>query len=173
MMEDTEWNDILRQKGIIPPKQDDISRIINEVMEERDGLESKTMDELDLLLEEDDDRVTSQYRDQRMKELMQQANSEIFGSIQEISKSQYEQQVTVASKKHWFSFLNRVIVILYQSYIQNSNKLMRDMAEFATKYKSVKFVKIQANACIENYPDKNVPTIIIYHQVLLINREKW
>ena len=103
MMEDTEWNDILRQKGIIPPKPqaDAIDRLINETLEERDSLENKTMDELDMLLEEDDDRIVSQYRDQRMKELFQQANNEVFGTIQEISKSQYEQQVTLASKKHW------------------------------------------------------------------------
>ena len=103
MMEDTEWNDILRAKGIIPPKTlpDQIDRIIAETLEERDTLEGKTMDELDLLLEEDDDRVVSQYRDQRMKEMMRQANDECFGAVQEIAKSQYEQHVTVASKKHW------------------------------------------------------------------------
>jgi hypothetical protein len=32
----------------------------------------------------------------------------------------------------------------------------------ANKFKSVKFVKIRADAAIPNYPDKNLPTLLIY-----------
>ena len=36
------------------------------------------------------------------------------------------------------------------------------LARLAAKYKSTKFCKIIADLCIPNYPDKNVPTLLIY-----------
>lgn len=34
--------------------------------------------------------------------------------------------------------------------------------QLASLYPSTKFVSIVSDQCIENYPDKNVPTIIVY-----------
>jgi hypothetical protein len=36
------------------------------------------------------------------------------------------------------------------------------MFEASEKYKHIKFLKIVATKCIENYPDQNVPTLVIY-----------
>lgn len=36
------------------------------------------------------------------------------------------------------------------------------LERLAAKYKATKFVKIVADMCIPNYPDKNVPTLLIY-----------
>lgn len=36
------------------------------------------------------------------------------------------------------------------------------MRTVANKFKYVKFVKIRADAAIPNYPDKNLPTLLIY-----------
>ena len=34
--------------------------------------------------------------------------------------------------------------------------------ELATRFGDVKFCQMQANLCIEGYPDRNTPTILIY-----------
>jgi hypothetical protein len=34
--------------------------------------------------------------------------------------------------------------------------------QLATKYTRTKFVKIISNDCIPNYPDRNLPTLLIY-----------
>ncbi len=49
------------------------------------------------------------------------------------------------------------------SFIE-SKLLTKCMAELAQRKKDVKFLRIFATNCIENYPDRNVPTIIIYHE---------
>lgn len=36
--------------------------------------------------------------------------------------------------------------------------------QLAALYPSTKFVSIVSDHCIENYPDKNVPTLIIYRK---------
>ena len=36
------------------------------------------------------------------------------------------------------------------------------MTKVALKFKATKFVKIESTKCIANYPDKNVPTLLLY-----------
>lgn len=70
--EDTEWNDILRAKGIIPEKEPEITEadiidMIDDALAERQAkaLQQRTVDELDELLEEGDEeeeRVLLEYR---------------------------------------------------------------------------------------------------------------
>lgn len=66
--EDTEWNDILRQHGIIPEKPKDPEPLIQEALVEAEHkahenrLEDKDLDELDELEDEEDERFLEQYR---------------------------------------------------------------------------------------------------------------
>ncbi|KAJ8293578.1 Phosducin-like protein C2A9.09 [Rhodotorula toruloides] len=48
--------------------------------------------------------------------------------------------------------------------VPESKKLMPIINELASLYPSTKFVSIVSDHCIENYPDKNVPTMIIYRK---------
>ncbi|KAJ3087927.1 Phosducin-like protein 3 [Quaeritorhiza haematococci] len=67
-MEDTEWNDVLRAKGILPPKpqqeaeitEDDLLDLVDKVIADKYGekpLEERTLEELDEVEDEVDDRV--------------------------------------------------------------------------------------------------------------------
>ena len=69
--EDTEWNDLLRKKGILPPKQkevseDEVVQLLEETVREKtkEGkhLEEMDLDDLDELEDEEDERVLQQYR---------------------------------------------------------------------------------------------------------------
>ena len=37
------------------------------------------------------------------------------------------------------------------------------MQELAAQYKYVKFLTIPSTECIPNYPDENLPTLLVYH----------
>lgn len=41
--------------------------------------------------------------------------------------------------------------------------LLRCLEELATKYPATKFVKIISTDCIPNYPDCNLPTLLVYN----------
>lgn len=40
---------------------------------------------------------------------------------------------------------------------------MQCMEELATMYSATKFVKIISTDCIPNYPDQNLPTVLVYN----------
>ncbi|KAG0298351.1 Phosducin-like protein 3 [Dissophora globulifera] len=164
--EDTEWNDILRAKGIIPKKEGEISEadiidMIDEVIAKRDAknYEQKTVDELDELLDEDnedEERVLQEYRQQRLNAMKQQMSEDKFGEVQHIYKTDFVREVTEASKTVW------VVVYLYKDYLPICKLMGAHLATVAAKHKACKFVKIIGDQCIPNYPDRNLPTLLIY-----------
>ncbi|CAG8504130.1 13441_t:CDS:2 [Ambispora leptoticha] len=111
---DTEWNDILRERGILPkkngPTEEEIFEALDEAIAARNAkrLEEKSLEELDELEDEEDDRVLLEYRIPECK------------------------------------LMNALL------------------SSLAMKYKSTKFLKIIGDDCIPGYPDKNLPTLLIY-----------
>ncbi|CAI2163308.1 4965_t:CDS:2 [Funneliformis geosporum] len=159
---DTEWNDILRSRGILPPKEgpteeeifEEMDKVIREKQEKH--LEDKTLDELDELEDEEDDRILMEYRQKRMAEIKAEASYEKFGQVIQISKPDFIKEVTEASQEVW------VIVHLFKEPIPECKLMNRHLATLAEKYKAVKFVKIIGDQCIPNYPDRNLPTLLVY-----------
>ena len=70
--EDTEWNDILRQHKILPPKkeaeisEEQLTGMLEETIREKQGggmaIDSMGLDELDELEDEEDERVLLEYK---------------------------------------------------------------------------------------------------------------
>jgi len=79
-----------------------------------------------------------------------------YGQLYEISRDEYVKEVTQADPESF------VVLNLYQSYIEVSELFNQIFCQLAKKYADVKFIKIIANKCSENFPDVNVPTLIIY-----------
>ncbi|KAI8329651.1 thioredoxin-like protein [Chlamydoabsidia padenii] len=161
---DTEWNDILRAKGILPPKdekskdevEDWFTDVIHAQKEKNESLENKTLDELDELEDEQDDRILLEYRQKRMQEMQAAAANNKFGQVTHISKPDFIKEVTEASKEY------HVVVHLYQNYIPACKLMNQCLDQLANQFKATKFVKIIADQCVPNYPDRNVPTLLIY-----------
>ncbi|CEP17685.1 hypothetical protein [Parasitella parasitica] len=161
---DTEWNDILRAKGILPPKDekrdDELEDAFVDMVRARqaklDSLDNKDLDELDELEDLEDDQILNEYRHKRMMEMQAQAAKEKFGEVKEISKTDFIKEVTEASKEC------HVVVHLYQDYIPACKLMNRCLNELALQFKATKFVRIVANMCIPNYPDQNLPTLLVY-----------
>ncbi|KAI9351058.1 thioredoxin-like protein [Pilaira anomala] len=161
---DTEWNDILRSKGILPPKdvekddrmEDAFVDMVRAREEKLNSLENKDLDELDELEDLEDDQILNQYRHKRMMEMQALAAKEKFGEVYDISKPDFIREVTEASKDCY------VVVHLYKDYIPACKLMNRCLAELAAQFKATKFVRIVSDQCIPNFPDHNVPTILIY-----------
>lgn len=162
---DTEWNDILRRKGILPPKEEpkhDDEEEEAEILKQQSVVktyEDMTLDELDENEDEfgeEDERAIEQYRQQRLAQWQATQIKNKFGEVLEISGQDYVQEVTNASKDLW------VILHLYKPGIPLCTLINQHLVALARKFKDVKFVKAISTTCIPNYPDKNLPTIFVY-----------
>ncbi|XP_073867209.1 phosducin-like protein 3 isoform X2 [Macaca fascicularis] len=108
---DTEWNDILRKKGILPPKER-LKELEEESDEEQHILqqsvvktyEDMTLEELEDHedeFNEEDERAIEMYRRQRLAEWKATKLKNKFGEVLEISGKDYVQEVTKAGEGLW------------------------------------------------------------------------
>ncbi|KAL2416444.1 Phosducin-like protein 2 [Exophiala dermatitidis] len=161
---DTEWNDILRKHGIIPEKPKDPEPMIQEALLEavqkahENRLEDKDLDELHELEDEEDEGFLEQYRQRRLAELSSLQKKSVYGQVFPLQKPDYARDVTEESNKAF------VLVNLTSSLGTNveSRVLSELWRQAAAKFGDVKFCEIRANLCIEGYPEKNTPTILVY-----------
>lgn len=121
-------------------------------------LEGKDFDELDELEDEEDEAFLEQYRQKRMAELSSIQKKAVHGSVYPISKPEYQREVTDASAK------GPVLVNLTSGMGTNvESRLLSELWRQAAKeYGDIKFCEIRASQAIENYPDRNCPTILVY-----------
>lgn len=121
-------------------------------------LEGKDLDELDELEDDEDDEFLEQYRKKRMAEISELQNKAVHGSVYPISKPDYQREVTDASRN------GPVFVNLTSSMGTNvESRVLSDLwRQAAAEYGDIKFCEIRANQAIENYPDRNCPTILVY-----------
>lgn len=161
---DTEWNDILRAKGIIPEKPPSPTPMIQEALEEarrlahENRLEGKDLDELAELEDDEDDAFLEEYRKKRLQELSEINKASVYNSVYHIQKPDYATDVTEESNKAY------VVVLLTSSQGTNTESriLIEIWRELAKKLGDVKFCQIRADLCIEGYPDRNTPTVLVY-----------
>jgi hypothetical protein len=170
--EDTEWNDILRQHGVIPEKPPSPTQQLEEAFEEalekahENRLEGKSLDELDELEEDglEDEAFIEQYKQKRMAEIREQASKERYGEVVKISKPDYTDEITNESKN--------ATVVVHLSYpgVTQSKLLAALFGRLSPKFKDVKFVEIDARQVNENYPLQNCPTILVYRDTNVVKQ---
>uniref|UniRef100_A0A3Q2GUB0 Phosducin-like protein 3 n=1 Tax=Equus caballus TaxID=9796 RepID=A0A3Q2GUB0_HORSE len=178
---DTEWNDILRKKGILPSKESlkELEKKAEEEEEQRVLQQSIVKTYEDMTLEElednedefneEDERAIEMYRQQRLAEWKATKLKNKFGEVLEISGKDYVQEVTKAGEGLW------VILHLYKQGIPLSHCFLflfyriplcalinQHFSALARKFPDVKFIKAISTTCIPNYPDKNLPTVFVY-----------
>lgn len=165
---DTEWNDILRKKGILPPKES-LTELEKEAAEKEEQAvlqqsvvktyEEMTLEELEENedeFNEEDERAIELYRQQRLAEWKATQLKNKFGEVLEISGKDYVQEVTRAGDGLW------VILHLYKQGIPLCSLINQHLSGLARKFPDVKFVKAISTTCIPNYPDRNLPTLFVY-----------
>jgi len=166
--QDTEWNDVLRQKGIIPAKskekeftEDEIVSMVESAVQKHAKGGAKdyadmTLEEIEALEDEEDEKVVRQYRDQRLQEIKHQLSRARYGDVREITADDYVQEVNKAGEGVW------VVLHLYQHSLPLCKLLNEYLQHLASKFPNTKFLKSIATLCIPNYPDRNLPTIFVY-----------
>ncbi len=82
----------------------------------------------------------------------------MYNQVYPLQKPDYSQDVTEAS--------NEAVVLVHLTSSLGTNiesrLLTQHWRELARKFGDVKFCEIRADLCIEGYPERNTPTILIY-----------
>nr|XP_033803668.1 phosducin-like protein 3 [Geotrypetes seraphini] len=163
---DTEWNDILRKKGILPPKEQTKEEEVDgeQLLQQQSVVktyEDMTLEELEENeddFNEEDERAVEMYRQQRIAQWQATQIKNKFGEVLEISGQDYVQEVTKAGKDLW------VVLHLYKQGIPLCALINQHFTGLAKKFPDVKFIKAISTTCIPNYPDKNLPSIFVYFE---------
>ncbi|KAF2867163.1 phosducin family protein [Massariosphaeria phaeospora] len=161
---DTEWNDILRKHGVIPEKPPSPTAFIEEALDEarrlahENRLEHKDLDELAELEDEEEDAFLEQYRQKRFQELSAINSASVYNQVYHLQKPDYSKDVTEASHKAY------IVVLLTSSQGTNAESaiLIEIWRQLAQRFGDVKFCQMRADLCIEGYPEKNTPTVLVY-----------
>ncbi|KAL2335207.1 hypothetical protein Fmac_016420 [Flemingia macrophylla] len=159
----TQWDDIQRKLGNLPAKPPafkppPFTPASDHQPKDQTWLDSKTSEELEDLEDDlDDDRFLQEYRKKRLAEMQEAAKVLRFGSVIPISGSDFIREVSQAPSDVW------VVVVLYKEGIPECGLLLQSIEELAVRYPATKFVKIISTDCIPNYPDRNVPTLLVYN----------
>ncbi|QLL32643.1 hypothetical protein HG536_0D01650 [Torulaspora globosa] len=185
--EDTEWNDILRQKGVIPERPPSPTAQLEEALAEaiakqhESRLEGKDISDLEELEDEEDEEFLELYKRKRLAEMAKLQEKSKFGEVYEINKPEYSKEITEASmgstadtddageaneEESSKSKTEGVYVFVHlalQSKLQ-SRVLSHMFRQLAPKFREIKFVEIKANRAIENYPEANCPTLLVYYK---------
>ena len=167
--ETTQWDDILRAKGITQPSQaelekaaaEEVAKAAEEAQERIDPLAFKSVGELSELEEEggdfDDSRALDSYREARLAEMKAAAARNRFGVVLPLVRVDFVREVNDASRDGTW-----VVIHLHQEHVEDSKLLERAFERLAASKKDVKCMVAKADNCIEGYPDRNVPTLLLY-----------
>ncbi|OWT38613.1 GTPase inhibitor [Cryptococcus neoformans] len=187
--EDTEFNDALRRHGILPPKppsrspSPDIPHIthtdaVRAVAATADADQLVTLIEGDNV-DSDDERMFEEYKRKRLHEMKKEEKKGRFGSMEPLGREDFVKEVTEGSKADPDGEQiedqddddeessprlkgTGVVVFLFKDSVPLSQHLRPLLNQAAAAHPSTKFLSIPAGLCIPNYPDKNVPTLLIY-----------
>lgn len=96
-------------------------------------------------------------RQKRFAELSTLQQTSIFNQVYPLQKVDYAREVTEASKNVF------VLVNLTSMGGNVESRVLTELwRQLAAKFGDIKFCEIRADMCIEGYPEKNTPTILVY-----------
>ncbi|KFV66486.1 Phosducin-like 2, partial [Dryobates pubescens] len=165
--EDTEWNDLLRHFGILPPKEkleDETEEVVLHLQREAEGrtqVEPYERMKLEELREAEDDfeadrKAIEMYRQQRLQEWKCLQRRQKYGELREICGEQYVKEVTNAPEDVW------VILHLYRPSVPMCLLVNEHLSLLARKFPEAKFLQATVDSCVQNYQDRCLPTILVY-----------
>jgi hypothetical protein len=93
-----------------------------------------------------------------MAELSTVSAASVYNQVYPVQKPDYSREVTEESEKAF------IFVLLTSSQGTNveSRVLVEVWRELASRFGDVKFCQIRADLCIEGYPERNTPTVLVY-----------
>jgi len=144
-------------------------------------LDDLNLDELKQREEEENDSDIEQHiatlQRERFEERTKEEREARFGRVYPISREDYTREVTEASKEPDPSDESPenegrgtgVVCFLYKSSHPASERAFEFTRTLAGRYPQTKFVSIVGDKCIPNYPDRNLPTLILYRNGQMVD----
>ncbi|EFA74928.1 phosducin-like protein [Heterostelium album PN500] len=174
MSGETEWDDIQIKLGnkAAPPKkltEDEIFDLIQEAAqyasekEKQEKLDNASLEDLKEMEDDEDEQVLEKLRQRRIAQMKAEAEKNKFGELYEISEPAYKSEVTETTG--YF-----VVVLLFKNGIPQCQLVNEILKELAKKHRATKFVRIRSEEAIHNYPDRNLPTILVYFNGMIVNQ---
>lgn len=127
--------------------------------ETRDVLADKSLADLDKLEDDVDEDTLEHYRRRRLEELKRTRERYKFGDVVHISRDEYVNEVTNASKSYPDS---AVVIHLYDESKPVCVLINRALTVVARRNGDVKFCKGVGSDVIANFPSANCPTVLVY-----------
>ncbi|KAK8552300.1 hypothetical protein V6N13_120712 [Hibiscus sabdariffa] len=127
----TQWDDIQRKLGNLPPKPPPFEPAPDpdSACKDKSWIDQKTEEELEDLEDDlDGDRFLEDYRKKRLAEMRQAAKVSKYGSVMQISGSDFVREVSQAPQDVW------VVVLLYKEGFPECGLLLGCLEELAVKY---------------------------------------
>ena len=106
--------------------------------------------------DEDDEEVFRRYREMRLSELKAAASKPLFAEVEEITGQDFVQKVTKAGPGVW------VVIHLYKAGVVACSLINQLLPQLAARFPQTKFLKSISSLCIANFPDENLPGLLIY-----------
>lgn len=162
--EDTEWNAILRDHGILPPMKVKSTEESPSVQpDSKAALHAMTLDELneklDLVedsgLDDEDAIFLREYRRKRIASLKEEAAQARFGYLKEITKSDWNAEVNEAGDPY-------VVIHIARRGNKLCSLVDNHLTTLARKFPAVKFLRGESSLCIPDFPEHNLPSLLIY-----------
>jgi hypothetical protein len=97
-------------------------------------------------------------RQKRLAELAIVSNASVYNQVYHLQKPDYPSEVTEESAKAFVC----VLLTSSQGINVESRVVSEIWTELARKFGDVKFCQMRADLCIEGYPDRNTPTVLVY-----------
>lgn len=160
--ETTEWDDIQRRLGNLPPapevhKPDAYVPASDPDTRTVAHIDEQTADALEEMDDEfADDAFLERYRRERIAELKARAAIPRFGAVVPITRDAFTSEVTDPSADH------HVVVLLHRPGCPDCELVSLAVDELARKNPFCKFTSIPGGECIPGYPASNMPTLLVY-----------
>ncbi|SBT73368.1 phosducin-like protein, putative [Plasmodium ovale] len=168
--ETTEWDDLQRKYGNLPPlekeiKEEEIYLKHIDKLENENFLKKKKLSELTILEEDcvDDDyaKIIEQYRNNRINELNLNRSSDIYGEVYLISKDNFVTEINEASKRNP---LQDYVRRSFDSTIDDDGEKLNDNSGIASILQKKRFEK-GTYVVIHLFSD-NIPACTILNSIL-------
>ncbi|WFD35625.1 Proteolipid protein 2 [Malassezia cuniculi] len=129
-------------------------------------------EELEDLDDDEEERILQRIRAERLRELSAFEQRGRFGRVYPISRPDYTREVTEASKENapGSDKGTGVVCYLYNPAMDTCRLVSGYLDTLAARYPASKFVSIIGSQCIPNYPDTNLPTLLIYRAGELVRQ---
>ncbi|KAJ9114269.1 hypothetical protein QFC22_005721 [Naganishia vaughanmartiniae] len=174
-------NDALRAHGILPPKPptppSPSTFLPSQAQLLHSALDSSSAQRLGEMAEDaidsDDERMFEAYRAKKLQEMKRSDAAERSVAegrgLRQIGRDEFVREVSEASAKDIEALGEDgegrgtgVVCFLYKDSIPASNHLRQILNLLSPLHPLTRFLSIQGDQCIPNYPDKNIPTLLMY-----------